>query len=150
MSLEGAARPRRAPASPLDEDCMTDEEDWESIGPGALRAPSYAASHVSRRLARVLARSAQQAGADPAEERRPRAAPRLVPFGLLPECPRHQLFGRHRPFSICIFFFFVFVSHARSSGLRLATGARGRRGIASHGKHVTLAFGWEQLGSGTR
>jgi Putative Sin3 binding protein len=49
MSLEGATRPQHAPASPLDEDCMTDEEDWESIGPGALRAPSYAASHMSRR-----------------------------------------------------------------------------------------------------
>jgi hypothetical protein len=54
MSLEGRARPRRAPvASPLDEDCMTDEEDWESVGPDALRTASYtasyAASHMSRR-----------------------------------------------------------------------------------------------------
>jgi hypothetical protein len=51
MSLEGhGTRSRRAPViSPLDEDCMTDEEDWESIGPEALRAPSYAPSHMSRR-----------------------------------------------------------------------------------------------------
>jgi hypothetical protein len=56
MSLEGATRTRRAPASPLDEDCMTDEEDWESIGPGALRAPSYAASYAASHAASPMSR----------------------------------------------------------------------------------------------
>lgn len=79
MSLEGqATKSRRAPAiSPLDEDCMTDEEDWESLGPEALRAPSYAVSHMSRRdsHASSLGRPSkpapipQKTGAGPAQPR---------------------------------------------------------------------------------
>jgi hypothetical protein len=53
MSLDGdddQDRRRRIPIIQAPEDSdMTDEEDWESIGPDGLNAQSYAASFASRR-----------------------------------------------------------------------------------------------------
>jgi Putative Sin3 binding protein len=52
MSLDGEREVRKLSISiapPLDDSDATDEEDWESIGPAGLMAPSYAASHASRR-----------------------------------------------------------------------------------------------------